>query len=139
MRNFSDPHNIEGVNGPQHGSFLRLTQEEYERLQNWSDGEEAMHLAPDVSNPVISGLFADPEILYSEKTRRYYLYPTTDGVEGWQNHDFRVYSSPDMRRWHDEGVMLDLQKDVTWADKCAWAPCIIEKPVYADGSKTCTT
>lgn len=136
MRNFSDPHNIEGVNGPQHGSFLRLTQEEYERLQNWSDGEEALHLAPDVSNPVISGLFADPEILYSEKTHRYYLYPTTDGEEGWQNHDFRVYSSPDMRRWHDEGVMLDLQKDVTWADKCAWAPCIIEKPIYADGSKT---
>ena len=136
MRNFSDPHNIEGVNGPQHGSFLRLTQEEYERLQNWSDGEEALHLAPDVSNPVISGLFADPEILYSETMHRYYLYPTTDGEEGWQNHDFRVYSSPDMRRWHDEGVMLDLQKDVTWADKCAWAPCIIEKPIYADGSKT---
>ena len=41
MRNFSDPRNIEGVNGPQHGSFLRLTQEEYERLQSWSDEQMA--------------------------------------------------------------------------------------------------
>lgn len=136
MRNFSSPQNIEGVNGPQHGSFLRLTQEEYERLQNWSDGEEAMHLAPDVSNPVIAGLYADPEILYSEQTRRYYLYPTTDGVEGWQGHDFHCYSSPDLHRWHDEGVILDLKTDVSWADEYAWAPCIIEKPVYADASKS---
>jgi beta-xylosidase len=133
MRNSSDPRNIEGVNGPQHGSFLRLTQEEYERLEAWSDSLMAQHLAPDVNNPVIPGLFADPEILYSEKTRQYYLYPTTDGSEGWHNHDFRVYSSPDLRSWHDEGVMLDLKTDVTWADEYAWAPCIIEKGV--EGSK----
>lgn len=37
MRNFSDPQNIQGVTGPQHGSFLRITQEEYDRLQKWSD------------------------------------------------------------------------------------------------------
>ena len=46
MRNFSEPRNIEGVNGPQHGSFLRLTQEEYERLQNWSDSVMASRQAP---------------------------------------------------------------------------------------------
>lgn len=136
MRNFTSPQNIEGVNGPQHGSFLRLTEEEYDRLQAWSDGEEAMHLAPDVSNPVIAGLYADPEILYAEQTGRYYLYPTTDGVEGWQGHDFRCYSSPDLHRWHDEGVILDLKTDVAWADEYAWAPCIIEKPVYADAART---
>ena len=133
MRNFSEPRNIEGVNGPQHGSFLRLTKEEYDRLEAWSDSQIAQHLAPDVNNPVIPGLFADPEILYSEKTRQYYLYPTTDGSEGWHNHDFRVYSSPDLRSWHDEGVILDLKTDVTWADEYAWAPCIIEKRV--EGSK----
>ena len=135
MRNFRSPRNIEGVNGPQHGSFLRLTQEEYERLQNWSDGEEAMHLAPDVSNPVIPGLYADPEILYSQQTQRYYLYPTTDGQEGWHNHDFHCYSSPDLRRWHDEGVILDLKTDVTWANEYAWAPCIIEREVKTEGKK----
>jgi hypothetical protein len=40
MRNFRSPRNIEGVKAPQHGSFLRLTKEEYERLQAWSDGFE---------------------------------------------------------------------------------------------------
>ena len=38
MRNFHSPRNIEGVARPQHGSFLRLTKEEYDRLQAWSDG-----------------------------------------------------------------------------------------------------
>ena len=37
MRNFHSPRNIEGVARPQHGSFLRLTKEEYDRLQAWSD------------------------------------------------------------------------------------------------------
>lgn len=136
MRNFASPQNIEGVNGPQHGSFMRLTEEEYNRLEAWSDGEMALHLAPDVANPVIGGLFADPEILYSQQTHRYYLYPTTDGAYGWQNHDFRCYSSPDLRRWHDEGVILDLKTDVTWADEYAWAPCIIERPYYKDAART---
>lgn len=40
MRNFSDPQNIVGVEAPQHGSFLRLTRAEYERLQQWSDERE---------------------------------------------------------------------------------------------------
>lgn len=35
MRNFSDPVDIKGVNGPQHGSFMRLTKKEYKRLENW--------------------------------------------------------------------------------------------------------
>ena len=36
LRNFRDPVDIEGVTGPQHGSFLRLTKKEYKRLQRWS-------------------------------------------------------------------------------------------------------
>lgn len=127
MRNFSSPQNIEGVNGPQHGSFLRLNREEYERLQAWSDAREAHHIAPNVNNPVIPGLYADPEILYSEKDGRYYLYPTTDGCTLWQNHDFHLYSSADLKEWRNEGVMIDLTKDISWADKCGWAPCAIER------------
>lgn len=127
MRNFSNPQNIEGVNGPQHGSFMRLTREEYERLQAWSDEREARHIQPNVNNPVIPGLYADPEILYSEKDKRYYLYPTTDGIVGWKNHDFHLYSSADLKEWKDEGVMIDLKKDISWADECGWAPCAIER------------
>lgn len=37
MRNFSDPADIIGVASPQHGSFLRITRQEYDRLQAWSD------------------------------------------------------------------------------------------------------
>ena len=36
LRNFSDPVDIQGVTGPQHGSFMRLTKEEYDRLIKWS-------------------------------------------------------------------------------------------------------
>ena len=127
MRNFTDPVDIEGVNGPQHGSFMRITKEEYDRLQAWSDAREAQHIKPNDRNPVVKGLYADPEIMYSEKTGKYYLYPTTDGKQGWQNHDARVYSSDDLVTWNDEGVVFDLEKDCKWADKCLWAPCIIEK------------
>ena len=41
MRNFHSPRNIQGVSRPQHGSFLRITKEEYDRLQDWSDNIEA--------------------------------------------------------------------------------------------------
>ena len=36
LRNFHNPVDIEGVTGPQHGSFLRLTKKEYKRLLRWS-------------------------------------------------------------------------------------------------------
>ena len=36
LRGFHDPVDIKGVTGPQHGSFMRLTEKEYKRLQRWS-------------------------------------------------------------------------------------------------------
>lgn len=129
MRNFSQPRDIEGVNGPQHGSFMRLTREEYERLQQWSDSLQHLHVAPNKNNPVIEGLYADPEILYSEKTRKYYLYPTTDGQRNWINHDAKVFSSDNLKNWQYEGVVFDLATQCPWANERLWAPCIIEKKV----------
>ena len=126
LRNFTNPQNIEGVNGPQHGSFMRLTKEEYERLQTWSDSLEAQYIAPNEKNPIFPGLHADPEVLYSQQTGKYYIYPTTDGAKEWKSHDFKVFSSTDLQTWTDEGVMFDLQKDCNWADWYAWAPCVIE-------------
>ena len=32
LRNFHDPVDIEGVTAPQHGSFMRITKKEYDRL-----------------------------------------------------------------------------------------------------------
>ncbi len=127
MRNFRSPRNIEGVDRPQHGSFLRLTKEEYDRLQAWSDGYELATMLPNRKNPVIGGLYADPEVIYSERDRKYYMYPTTDGCENWDNHDFRCYSSSDLKEWKQEGVILDLATDCKWAKRKAWAPCAIER------------
>ncbi|AOM79431.1 family 43 glycosylhydrolase [Pedobacter steynii] len=80
-------------------------------------------------NPVLNGYYADPEILYSHKTGKYHLYPTTDGFTGWSGTYFKTFSSSDLADWKDEGVILDLPKEVSWAKKNAWAPTIAEKKV----------
>ncbi len=80
-------------------------------------------------NPVLEGFYADPEILYSEKTGKYYLYPTSDGFNNWSGDYFKVFSSENLVDWKDEGIILDLKKDVSWANRNAWAPCIVEKKI----------
>lgn len=86
-------------------------------------------IAQENHNPVLEGYFADPDVLYSEKTKKYYIYPTSDGFDGWSGTYFKAFSSTDLVSWKDEGVILDLHKDVSWAKRNAWAPCIIEKKV----------
>ncbi len=81
------------------------------------------------NNPVIEGYFADPEIIYSNKEKKYFLYPTSDGFDGWSGTYFQTFSSPDLIHWRNEGVILDLNKDVSWADRNAWAPTGIERKV----------
>ncbi len=108
---------------PRHGSVIPITSEELERLQQkWG-------VVPfdNVNNPVLTWYHADPEILYAEQTGKYYIYPTNDGHDNWMGTDFSVFSSDNLRDWHDEGVILDVKKDVSWADGRAWAPCIIER------------
>ena len=41
MRNFNNPTDIKGVNGPQHGSFMRLTKKEYKKLEKWGKSKES--------------------------------------------------------------------------------------------------
>lgn len=85
-----------------------------------------------VNNPVIDGYYADPEILYSEKTGKYYLYPTTDGYHEWSGDHFKVFSSDNLKDWKDEGVIFDYKDGLKWADKYAWAPTIIERKIDKD-------
>jgi arabinoxylan arabinofuranohydrolase len=86
-------------------------------------------IAQENHNPVVEGYYADPDILYSEKTKKYYIYPTSDGFDSWSGTYFKAFSSTDLVSWKDEGIILDLNKDVSWAKRNAWAPCIIEKKV----------
>lgn len=80
------------------------------------------------ANPVLPGFTADPEILYSKKNNKFYLYPTTDGMPGWGGHTFNVYSSDNLVDWTRETCILNLATDdVKWATGNAWAPCIEEK------------
>ena len=81
------------------------------------------------NNPVLAGYYADPEILYSEKNKKFYIYPTSDGFDNWTGNYFKVFSSPNLMDWKDEGVMLDLPTQVSWANRNAWAPCIVEKKI----------
>lgn len=92
-----------------------------------SDGEKRTWTvsALEMKSPVLPGLNADPNIVRFGDT--FYLYPTTDGFDGWSGTQFKAYSSTDLVHWTDHGVILDLGPDVSWADSRAWAPTIAEK------------
>lgn len=79
----------------------------------------------DSITPSLPGAHADPHIACFDGT--YYIYPTTDGIEGWGSSSFSCWSSPDLIHWKNQGVILDFQKDLSWVDKRAWAPCIATK------------
>lgn len=113
---------------PRHGSVIPITQRELLALtQKWGipDGMEV----PRRNNPVLEGFYADPDIIYSNKNEKYYLYPTSDGFHGWGGYYFKTFSSENLIDWKDEGVILDLKKDVSWGDRNAWAPTITEKKI----------
>jgi arabinoxylan arabinofuranohydrolase len=80
-------------------------------------------------NPVLEGYFADPDILYSFNKKKFYLYPTSDGFQSWSGTYFKTFSSSNLIDWKDEGVILDLKKDVPWGPRNAWAPTAIERLV----------
>jgi len=113
---------------PRHGSIIPITQKELDRLTDkWG---MPPGYAKQGNNPVISGFHADPEILYSHKTGKFYLYPTSDGFEGWGGYYFHVFSSTNLVDWKDEGKILDLSTDqVPWATGNAWAPAAEEKMI----------
>ena len=113
---------------PRHGTVIALSRKELKDLTAKWGVPQGMEL-PLATNPVLDGFYADPDVLYSNKTKKYYIYPTSDGFDGWGGYYFKTFSSPDLKNWTDEGVILDLKKDVSWADRNAWAPTIAEKKV----------
>jgi len=112
---------------PRHGTIMPITRSELNRL--YAKWGKPAGLAKADNNPVLEGYHADPEVLYAKKTGKYYIYPTTDGFTDWSGYYFKAFSSTDLTNWKDEGTILDLKKDVPWAGRNAWAPCIVEKKV----------
>jgi arabinoxylan arabinofuranohydrolase len=113
---------------PRHGTIIPITRTEMKSLTDMYGLPEGITLSQR-KNPVLNGYYADPDILWSEKNKKYYLYPTSDGFDSWSGTYFKTFSSENLKDWKDEGVILDLKKDVSWADRNAWAPCIIEKKI----------
>jgi GH43 family beta-xylosidase len=112
---------------PRHGTIIPITRTELKRLLKlWGTPKDFPQIN---NNPVLEGYYADPEILYSQKTGKYYIYPTSDGFDGWSGYYFKTFSSDNLVDWKDESVIIDLKKDVSWANRNAWAPCIVEKKI----------
>lgn len=111
---------------PRHGTVCSVTKDEMERLQQkW--GYVLNRSYTGQGNPILPGFHADPEILYSNKTGKYYIYSTTDGKPGWGGYNYYVYSSADLKEWKNEGVALDAKSDqIAWANGNLWAPAAIE-------------
>jgi beta-xylosidase len=74
---------------------------------------------------VLPGVYADPNIAVFNG--KFYIYPTTDGTTGWQSTYFTCWSSDNLVNWKNEGTILDLPKDLSWAKVRAWAPTIAQK------------
>ena len=111
---------------PRHGTVIPVTRDELLRLTTQWGTPEGLGDLP--ANPVLPGFHADPEILYSRQTGKYYIYSTSDGYAHWGGWYLTVYSSTDLKSWTPEGVVLDLRSpQVTWANGNAWAPAIEEK------------
>lgn len=111
---------------PRHGTIIPITRSELKHITDqWGKPAELGELP---NNPVLPGFHADPEIIYSNLTGKYYIYSTTDGQPGWGGWYYTAYSSSDLKDWTYEGIVLDLKSDqVSWADGNAWAPAIEEK------------
>ena len=108
---------VKTVNGQRHGTIFTVT------------GQLAKDLMPKPEKLppacVLPGYHADPHIAVLGDT--YYIYPTTDGNEGWATNSFSVMSSKDLLHWQNHGPIIRLGVDTNWVDKNAWAPAIATK------------
>ena len=81
-------------------------------------------MAIEPPKPILAGFTADPHAVAFGDT--YYVYPTSDEGD-WKSTTFSCWSSPDLVHWTDQGVILDLTHDLSWARSRAWAPAMIQR------------
>ena len=107
------------IPGQRHGSILTIPAGLLAELR----AEEQKAIAS-VPRPILDGFTADPAIRVFGDT--YYVYPTSD-KPNWMTTDFSVWSSKNLIDWKNEGMILDVTKDLSWAKIRAWAPDCIER------------
>ncbi|MEP6478937.1 MAG: family 43 glycosylhydrolase [Rhodoglobus sp.] len=83
---------------------------------------EATRDALSAAPSILHGFYADPNLIEFDGV--FYLYPTSDGLADWAATTFSVFSSTDLVRWDDRGVIFSVAEDTTWAHGHAWAPAI---------------
>ena len=74
-------------------------------------------------NPVLPGLYADPEARIFEG--RYWIFPTFSAPYDEQTF-MDAFSSTDLVTWTKHSRVLDVV-NVKWAKRALWAPSIVEK------------
>jgi len=111
------------VEGQRHGTVLAVAPSVVAGLLHLDDRDRAS-----VPKPILDGFTADPAIRVFGDT--YYVYPTSD-KPNWQTTDFSVWSSKNLIDWKKEGMILDVTKDLKWANIRAWAPdCVARNGKY---------
>ena len=106
------------------------------RLKFLSFALAALALCPSPTmaqqNPILPGFHADPEIVYSNLTNRYYIYSTTDGTppdKGYKMTDWLTFSTTDLKRWRQHPVALDVSAFKWATSKQAFAGHVAKRNV----------
>ncbi|MBR3842466.1 MAG: family 43 glycosylhydrolase [Christensenellaceae bacterium] len=76
---------------------------------------------------IIPNYTGDPFVL--KDGGDYYMVLTSDS-QLWQNAAFACYHSKDLKNWSEPKCILDLEQDLTWAKKMAWAPTLLKHDGY---------
>src|SRR5262249_8363218 len=85
---------------------------------------ETIEMAIVPPQPILPGYTADPHAAVFDG--KYYVYPTSDDGD-WLSTAFSCFGSKALVHWTDEGIILDLTHDLSWAKTRAWAPAMIQR------------
>lgn len=106
--------------GTLHCSVIKVKRTALEPLFALTERERAI----EPPTPILEGFTADPDIVVFDDA--FYVYPTSD-KDNWLTTDFSAWSSKDLIHWKNEGMILDVTKDLKWAKIRAWAPAMIRR------------
>lgn len=79
-------------------------------------------------NPIINHMYtADPSARIFGDTLWVYPSHDKDDATGFSMEDYHAFSTTDMVKWEDHGVVFNPIKQTSWAKEAAWAPDCIER------------